>query len=111
MKLYNHMQADINCGGCAGEIEVDMQANRGSFGEYLIQAAQFFEYKLGHTPNKSSESFFGFVSVLPGAYCMLRWEAIKNDPLRTFLKNVNSKERPSCPEANEYLAEDRIMCL
>ena len=28
-----------------------------------------------------------------------------------FFKLVNSSADPSCPEANEYLAEDRVMCL
>ena len=28
-----------------------------------------------------------------------------------FFKLVNSDVDPSCPEANEYLAEDRVMCL
>jgi hypothetical protein len=28
-----------------------------------------------------------------------------------FFKLVNSDADPSCPEANEYLAEDRVMCL
>ena len=40
MKLYAHMQADENCGGCCGEIEVDLQGNKeGGISEYLIQAA------------------------------------------------------------------------
>ena len=28
-----------------------------------------------------------------------------------FFKLVNSTKEPTCPEANEYLAEDRVMCL
>jgi cellulose synthase/poly-beta-1,6-N-acetylglucosamine synthase-like glycosyltransferase len=28
-----------------------------------------------------------------------------------FFKLVNTDVDPSCPEANEYLAEDRVMCL
>ena len=77
----------------------------------MIQAAQFFEYKLGHTPDKACESFFGFCQVLPGAYSMFRWSAIKGGPLDAFFKNVTRTEIPTCAEANEYLAEDRIMCL
>ena len=42
---------------------------------------------------------------------MFRWKAIKGTPLDTFFKNVTSNETPSCRVANEYLAEDRIMCL
>jgi chitin synthase len=65
---------------------------------------------MGHSPDKSNESFFGFNSVLPGAYSMFRWEAIKGDPLDAFFKGITLKN-PSCAEANEFLAEDRIMCL
>jgi len=49
--------------------------------------------------------------VLPGAYSLFRWEAIKGEPLEKFFKNVTRKTLPNCSEANEYLAEDRIMCL
>ena len=42
---------------------------------------------------------------------MFRWEAIKGEPLDAFFKNVTRTEIPTCAEANEYLAEDRIMCL
>ena len=42
---------------------------------------------------------------------MFRWKAIKGTPLDTFFKNVTSGETPTCRVANEYLAEDRIMCL
>lgn len=66
---------------------------------------------MGHTPDKACESFFGFNSVLPGAYSMFRWKAIKGGPLDEFFKNVTRKDLPSCPEANEFLAEDRVMCL
>ena len=113
MKLYSHMKADPFCGGCCGEIEVDLAANEGEGGisSYFIQAVQFFEYKLGHTPDKACESFFGFTQVLPGAYSLFRWQAIKGEPLEMFFKNVTRTELPTCSEANEYLAEDRIMCL
>ena len=99
-------------GGVCGEIEVDISDEQ-SFvsSSYFVQAAQYYEYKLGHTPDKACESYFGFTSVLPGAYSMFRWKAIKGTPLDTFFKNVNSTEPPSCSGANEYLAEDRIMCL
>lgn len=42
---------------------------------------------------------------------MFRWEAIEGKPLTEFFRGVNSNKLPSCAEANEYLAEDRIMCL
>ena len=119
------MTADPKCGGCCGEIEVDLSGSNenacacpgnsagdeGGIGTYLVNSAQFFEYKMGHTPDKACESFFGFTQVLPGAYSIFRWEAIKGGPLDEFFKNVTRSEVPTCAEANEYLAEDRIMCL
>lgn len=106
------MKKHNTCGGCCGEIEVDFSnSSKDSIGTFLIKAAQFFEYKTGHAPDKANESFFGFNSVLPGAYSMFRWKAIKGEPLDEFFKGVNSQELPSCAEANEFLAEDRIMCL
>lgn len=66
---------------------------------------------MGHTPDKANESFFGFNSVLPGAYSLFRWKAIKGEPLDEFFKNVTREDLPSCAEANEFLAEDRVMCL
>lgn len=66
---------------------------------------------MGHTPDKANESFFGFNSVLPGAYSVFRWKAIKGEPLEEFFKNVTREDLPSCAEANEFLAEDRVMCL
>jgi len=42
----------------------------------MVQYAQFYEYKVNHTPDKVCETSFGFCSVLPGAWCMFKWEAI-----------------------------------
>jgi len=70
--------------------------------------AQYVEYKVSHYIDKKFESMFGFVSVLPGAFCTFRWEAIEGDPLNSFFKGMNS-ESHSASEANMYLAEDRVM--
>ena len=75
------MDIDKNCGGCCGEIEVIIEDLCNTS---FVQFAQFYEYKLGHTPDKACESFFGFTSVLPGAYCLFRWNAIKGAPLDKF---------------------------
>jgi chitin synthase len=42
---------------------------------------------------------------------MFRWDAIQNGPMDAFFKLVNQDSDPTCAEANEYLAEDRVMCL
>ena len=76
LKLYKYMTLHELCGGCCGEIEVDLWDPDQSFESYLVRAAQFYEYKLSHSPDKACESFFGFNSVLPGAYCLFRWQAI-----------------------------------
>ena len=73
LKLYKYMTLHPLCGGCCGEIEVDLTDPNQSFEEYLVRSAQFYEYKLSHSPDKACESFFGFNSVLPGAYCVFRW--------------------------------------
>ena len=72
--------------------------------------AQYVEYKMSHYLDKSFESLFGFISVLPGAFCTFRWEAINGDPLKSFFKGLE-KDRHTAKEANMYLAEDRVMCL
>lgn len=83
------MDLNKDCGGCCGEIEIEFSSNA-SLSTRFVEAAQYYEYKLGHTPDKSCESFFGFTSVLPGAYSMFRWEAIYGQPLDIFFKNVTS---------------------
>jgi len=72
--------------------------------------AQYVEYKISHYLDKSFESLFGFVSVLPGAFCTFRWKAINGDPLKSFFKGLE-KDKHTAKEANMYLAEDRVMCL
>lgn len=62
------------------------------------------------------EGFFGFISVLPGAFSTFRWDCINGAPLNAFLKGAKDEFQDvekymSCSTANKYLAEDRIMCL
>lgn len=48
--------------------------------------------------------------MLPGAYSVFRFDAIIGSPIREFYKGLD-KLNHDCPEANKYLAEDRIMCF
>jgi chitin synthase len=87
-----------------------------SFIESVVLRSQYVEYKLSHYLDKATETLFGFVSVLPGAFSTFRWEAIRGQPLDEFLKGANDEfgdlsEIRHCSDANKYLAEDRIMCL
>ena len=76
----------------------------------LMILGQYVEYKVSHYLDKSFETLFGFVSVLPGAFSTFRWEAIDGDPLKSFFKGLNG-DKHTAKEANMYLAEDRVMCL
>ena len=108
-------------GGACGEIEVMLPSTNEdgspiSFVKSALLRSQYVEYKLSHYVDKASESLFGFVSVLPGAFSCFRWKAIKDEPLNRFLKgqvltDPNNLSYPICSVANQYLAEDRIMCL
>jgi chitin synthase len=60
--------------------------------------------------DKCFEALFGFIGVLPGAFSMFNWKAIRNEPLQKFFYGME-KHSHSCYEANMYLAEDRVMCL
>jgi cellulose synthase/poly-beta-1,6-N-acetylglucosamine synthase-like glycosyltransferase len=120
-KIIMHMETFPNVGGACGEIECLLSKKREdgsktSFIESVILRSQYVEYKLSHYIDKSVESMFGFVSVLPGAFSTYRWECINGKPVEEFLKGVrddfdNSRDFLSCAVANRYLAEDRIMCL
>lgn len=109
-KIYKYMRANPTCGAACGEIEVIVPKNI-SWGQWLLSISQFWEYKANHIPEKYFESVFGFSSVLPGAYSTFRLTAIEGGPMDEFFKLVNSYEDPTCQMANEYLAEDRVMCL
>ena len=85
-----------------------------SFIEGVFALAQYVEYKIFHYIDKVTESLFGFISVLPGAFSTFRWRCIQGEPLEAFLRGAKGSK---CElsfnwfQSNMYLAEDRIMCL
>ena len=103
-KLMKMLDYRPTIGGACGEIEVEMK----SFS--MLAAAQFYEYKLSHYIDKSFEGCFGYQSVLPGAFSIFRWEAIKGAPLEKFFQGLN-KSKLNLQQLNMFLAEDRIMCF
>jgi len=120
--IIKHMERYQNIGGASGEIEVmipdkDPESGQGyTLFQGILLRAQYVEYKISHYLDKARESFFGFVSVLPGAFSTFRWECIKGKPLKKFLKGAKDEFGDvegimGCSSANKYLAEDRIMCL
>lgn len=71
---------------------------------------------MSHYLDKATESLFGFVSVLPGAFSTFRWDCIKGFPLNEFLMGTKDdfgdlEDITPCYTANKDLAEDRTMCL
>ena len=60
------MEANNNCGGACGEIQIDTSS--ASFGTFLQIYAQYFEYKISNFLDKAAENLYGFISVLPGAF-------------------------------------------
>jgi chitin synthase len=69
------------------------------------------EYKLAHILDKSLESSFGYITVLPGAFSAYKWEALQGEPLDEYFEMFRKPDEMSCFKANVYLAEDRILCL
>ena len=103
--LVKEMEHRENIGGTCGEIRVgDPKYCR------FVEAAQDIEYRVSHFMDKSMESFFGFVSVLPGAFCAFRWESIQGEPLDDHYFYSNKPEADmNCFKANMFLAEDRVL--
>eukprot|EP00474_Spongospora_subterranea_P005503 CRZ05961.1 hypothetical protein [Spongospora subterranea] len=107
LKLYDAMEADQEIGGCCGEITTRVTA---SINPWI--AAQQFEYKIATILEKSMESVFGFISVLPGAFSAYRYAAIVGEPLNQYFKQINTDIVQISPfKGNMYLAEDRILCF
>ncbi|EQC40891.1 hypothetical protein SDRG_01956 [Saprolegnia diclina VS20] len=110
-RLIRSMERNAQIGGVAGEIAVEAP----NFFNPVI-AAQHFEYKISNIMDKSLESVFGFISVLPGAFSAYRYEAIRAvkgvGPLPEYFKSLTSTTKELGPfQGNMYLAEDRILCF
>jgi len=103
--LYEAMEADKSIGGCCGEITPTVSCN-------ALNWAQSFEYKISHVLDKSFESMFGFISVLPGAFSAYRYKAVEGRPLEKYFSSFQKKLSDlGAFRANMYLAEDRILCF
>ena len=78
--IVKYLDCYTDVGAATGKIEVMtsqmiMTDNEDlTFTESFIQKAQFAEYKTCAYFEKSSESLFGYISVLPGAFSTFRWE-------------------------------------
>ncbi|CAK4677720.1 hypothetical protein LEN26_010192 [Aphanomyces euteiches] len=107
--LLAAMELDPQIGGTCGEIAVDRPLPH--ICNWII-AAQHFEYKISNIMDKSLESVFGFISVLPGAFSAYRYKAIRGAPLQAYFKSLTTPmHKLGAFQGNMYLAEDRILCF
>ncbi|OCH87189.1 glycosyltransferase family 2 protein [Obba rivulosa] len=110
--IWRAFNSNPRLGGACGEIV----ALKGRHWLNLLNplvGAQNFEYKMSNILDKSLESIFGYISVLPGAFSAYRYSALQNDsngkgPLEKYF--LAEKPQQSIFMANMYLAEDRILC-
>ncbi|WFC97396.1 chitin synthase [Malassezia yamatoensis] len=118
--LWKSFDRNSNVAGACGEITVDT-GGRAGLGLALLNplvAAQNFEYKISNILDKTLESVFGYITVLPGAFSAYRYIALQNDPV-TNKGPLASYFKGECLHggdadvftSNMYLAEDRILCF
>ena len=103
--LVDEMENYDNVGGVCGEIRVlDPKYC------YFIETAQDIEYRVSHIMDKSLESLFGFVTVLPGAFSGYRWKYLNGEPLdEHYFYAIRPDAKVNCFFANMFLAEDRVL--
>ncbi|KAI8918364.1 chitin synthase 1 [Powellomyces hirtus] len=119
--LWKAFYRNDQIGGCCGEIAADLGQGLAHYKSILnpLVASQNFEYKISNLMDKSLESSFGYISVLPGAFSAYRWNALQDvgpgsGPLSKYFEGEarNGVMRDnSIFSANLYLAEDRILCF
>ncbi|KAF9556711.1 glycosyltransferase family 2 protein, partial [Agrocybe pediades] len=115
-KLWKAFDLNSNVAGACGEIAAYKGKNWSLLLNPLV-AAQNFEYKISCILDKPTESMFGYISVLPGAFSAYRYIALQNNeygvgPLASYFKGEVLHGRDTdIFTSNMYLAEDRILCF
>lgn len=131
--LWKEFEKDPRVAGACGEIKAKLRKRQLATNPLVY--GQNFEYKISNILDKPTESVFGFISVLPGAFSAYRFSALQNDvngkgPLEKYfkgeflhgsgeldqnddeyeLKKHELKNEAGIFTSNMYLAEDRILC-
>lgn len=131
--LWKEFDKNPQVAGACGEIKAGLKKRQLATNPLVY--GQNFEYKISNILDKPTESVFGFISVLPGAFSAYRYVALQNDingkgPLEKYfkgeflhgsgeldpnddeyeLKKTELKEEAGIFTSNMYLAEDRILC-
>ncbi|KAJ7132804.1 glycosyltransferase family 2 protein [Mycena crocata] len=115
-RLWKAFDVNSRVGGACGEISTYKGKNWSLLLNPLV-AAQNFEYKISCILDKTTESMFGYISVLPGAFSAYRYIALQNNkqgvgPLASYFKGeVLHGHDTDIFTSNMYLAEDRILCF
>lgn len=87
--LVEHLENRVHVGGACGEIMVDLRRianarakakhdkrHKFSLWSNWLILAQVFEYVVANIMDKAMESMFGYITVLPGAFCIYRYRAL-----------------------------------
>ncbi|KAJ7925246.1 glycosyltransferase family 2 protein [Mycena leptocephala] len=115
-RLWKAFDVNSRVGGACGEISTYKGKNWSLLLNPLV-AAQNFEYKISCILDKTTESMFGYIGVLPGAFSAYRYIALQNNkhgigPLASYFKGeVLHGHDTDIFTSNMYLAEDRILCF
>jgi len=112
--LWKAFKDNEHLAGACGEICVEKGPGYSNLLNPLV-ASQNFEYKMSNILDKSLESVFGFISVLPGAFSAYKYVALLDEspgsgPLSSYFRGEQLDDS-NIFEANNYLAEDRILCF
>ncbi|KAI9510939.1 chitin synthase-domain-containing protein [Russula earlei] len=113
--LWKAFDLNSNVAGACGEIAAYKGKNWSGLLNPLV-AAQNFEYKVSNILDKPTESLFGYISVLPGAFSAYRYHALQNDktgqgPLASYFKGEVLHGRDTDIFTSNMCASDRILCF
>merc|ERR1719410_2541091 len=118
VELVSCMKKNPKVAGCCGEITVDGNNELCKMLNWIL-GAQNFEYKSSNFLDKSMQSWYGYIDVLPGAFSAYRWTSLSPRkmhptssmrPLYKYFQSLTAAGKLHPFFQNMFLAEDRILC-